>query len=190
VILLLVSVVVFALAAAAGADLRRLATVRLRASWLILVALGLQLVVFALPVRVPLLSSHVTAVHVASYALLVLFATVNVRRPGLPLAALGLALNALVICANGGRMPVRLSAWEATGYSTRSLREHGVYNNNVLGGHGTHLSFLGDVFPLPSWLPFASAFSIGDVLLVVGAAVFIWMTCRRDRSDPSPATVS
>ena len=189
-ILLLVSVAVFALAALGGADLRRLATVRLRGSWLILLALGLQLLVFALPVHVPLLSSHVTAVHVASYVLLVLFAVANVRQPGVPLAALGLGLNALVICANGGRMPVRLAAWQATGYSTRSLREHGVYNNNVLGGHGTHLSFLGDVFPLPSWVPFASAFSIGDVLLVVGAAVFVWVTCRRDRSGASPAAAS
>lgn len=188
--LLLASAGVFALAAAAGADLRRLASVRLCASWLIPLALGLQLVVFALPLHVPLLSDHVTVMHVASYVLLVVFTAVNVRSPGLPLAALGLLLNVTVIVANGGRMPVRLAAWKATGYSTRALRSHGVYNNNVLGGHGTHLGFLGDVFPLPSWVPFASAFSIGDVLLVVGAAVFVYVTCRRERAAPNPAAAS
>lgn len=186
-ILLLVSVVVFALAAAAGADLRRLAAVRLEASWLIPLALGLQLALFLPHVHVPVLGDHVTAVHMASYVLLVLFMAVNVRRPGFPLAALGLALNVIVIFANGGRMPVRLSAWKATGYSTKALRKHGVYDNNVLGGHGTHLSFLGDVFPLPSWVPFASAFSIGDVLLVLGVFVFVYWTCRRERPLPDPA---
>ncbi len=187
--LVLASGLVFVLVTAAGADLRKLASVRLTASWLIPVALGLQLVLFALPFDVPLLSEHITAVHMASYVLLVLFLVANLRRPGLSVAALGLALNTTVIFANGGRMPVRLSAWKATGYSTTTLEKHGSYDNNVLGGHHTHLSFLGDVFPMPSWVPFASAFSIGDVLLVVGAAVFVYVTCRRDPA-PSPAPAS
>ena len=165
------------LAAAAGAKLRRLADVRLKATWLIAAALTLQLSVFAVPWTTRLFGGATVAVHVGSYALLILFAAANLREPGLGIAALGLASNATVIFANHGRMPVALSVWTSTGKAGEAIVRSGHYNNNVLAGAHTHLGFLGDVLPLPAAVPFANAFSVGDLLLLAGATFFVYRRC-------------
>jgi len=164
-------------AAVAGADLRRLGDVRLRHGWLILVAFALQLLVFAIPWTSHVLAGTTVTVHVMSYGLLLAFAVANLREPGFAVAALGLASNTLVIFLNHGRMPVALSVWRSTGKASGAITETGHYNNNVLASAHTHLAFLGDVLPLPAAIPFANAFSIGDLLLLVGAIVFVRRRC-------------
>jgi hypothetical protein len=41
-----------------------------------------------------------------------------------------------------------------------------------------HLAFLGDIFALPAGVPFANVFSIGDVVILVGAAWTLHHTCH------------
>jgi len=165
------------LAAVAGADLRRLADVQLKAGWLIGLAFVLQLSVFAIPWTTHLFAGAAVGIHLASYGLLIVFAAANLREPGFVLAALGLASNALVIFLNHGRMPVALSVWRSTGKAAADITRTGHYNNNVLASAHTHLGFLGDVMPLPAAVPFANAFSIGDVLLLLGATLFVYRRC-------------
>jgi hypothetical protein len=169
------------LAAAAGANLRKLADVRLKASFLIALALALQLLVFAVPWTARLFGGAAVAVDVSSYVLLLLFVAANLRQPGFGVAALGLALNTVVIFANHGRMPVALSVWKTTGKAGGDITGTGHYNNNVLATAHTHLGFLGDVLPLPAAVPFANAFSVGDLLLLLGATFFVYRHCA-----PSP----
>jgi lipoprotein signal peptidase len=45
----------------------------------------------------------------------------------------------------------------------------------------TLLPWLGDVFYLPSWVPFSNVFSIGDVLIAVGICVYIVMNMHPAR---------
>ena len=154
-----------------GADPRRLALVRLRASWVVFVALALQILLFtpaADVLHVPL-SESIT--HIATYAALLAFVAANLAQPGFLFAAAGCALNTIAIVANGGRMPVTLASWVATGRSADDLTRHGVYNNVALAS-GAHLGWLGDVFPLPRLVPLANALSIGDLLLLVGVITF------------------
>jgi Family of unknown function (DUF5317) len=179
-ILLAVGILV---AAVARADLRRLGDVRLKATWLVALALLLQLLVFAIPWTTRFFAGSAVIVHVASYGLLVVFAVANLREPGFALAALGLASNAVVIFLNHGRMPVALSVWRTTGKAAGDITQTGHYNNNVLTTAHTHLAFLGDVLPLPAAVPFANAFSIGDLLLLIGATVFVYRRCAPVRRD-------
>jgi MFS family permease len=174
----------FALAWASGADPRELTAVRLRWTTLVLGALALQLVIFAAGIRLPgpLAGDRVT--HVVSYVLLLAFAIWNARTPGFALAAAGLASNAVVIFLNGGRMPVSARAWaESTARPIRSLHD-GVYNNIALVHPGSHLAFLGDIFALPRVIPLANTFSVGDVLLLAGAALFVYRAGRQERDRP------
>jgi hypothetical protein len=130
-----------------------------------------SLVVWSLAVQVPLftdlgarlsdLTQH--ALHVGSYGLLVAFAVLNLRVRPLLLALIGTLLNAAVIVANGGEMSLSPGAARASGTSGGA---------NV-SEHADRLRFLGDVFALPGELPFATAFSVGDVLIGVGIAAFI-----------------
>jgi hypothetical protein len=165
------------LAVAAGADLRALAEVRLRASGLIAVAFALQLLLFAVPGSTIVPAGAVAEVHISTYVLLLLFAVANLNQPGFTLALAGLALNTSAIAANEGRMPVLLSVWERTGRASSDITRNGRYNNNVLDAAHTHLGFLGDIFSLPAVIPLANAFSVGDILLVLGGIFFVYQTC-------------
>lgn len=161
---------------ALGARLSRIADVRFRGDWLVLGAFAIQLAIFtALQRHVP--GAYHTPLHVLTYVMVIAFLALNVRVPGFWLVTFGVACNVLVIFANNGRMPVTLTAWKATGQSPSLITATGEYNNNVLAGHGTHLAFLGDIFALPGNVPLANALSIGDVLIVIGMAAFVYLSC-------------
>ena len=67
-----------------------------------------------------------------------------------PLMA-GMLLNAIVVSANHGLMPVSRSAADAAGLTAGSF-------HNV-SDHAHTLAFLGDVFALPRGLPLSNTFS-------------------------------
>jgi predicted MFS family arabinose efflux permease len=156
-----------------GANLGGLRLIRLRASWLVFVALAIQVVLFSPASGALHLPVSESTAHVATYAALLAFVVANIRRPGLPLAALGCGLNTLVIAANGGRMPVSLASWTATGKPASELVQRGSYNNVVLASHA-HVGWLGDVFALPRAVPLANSLSIGDLLLLAGVITFVF----------------
>lgn len=148
-----------AFAVALGGKPSRIAELRLRAQPLVLVALGGQVLLFSrLGEGVP--ENVVGPLHLASYALLIAFAAANFHVRPLALVLLGLVLNAVAIGANGGRMPV----------SERALAGLGLdhFDGNV-STEAHRLEFLGDVFVLPQQLPLANVFSVGDVLIGLGA---------------------
>jgi MFS family permease len=156
-----------------GANLGRMRLVRLRASWIVFAALGIQVLLFSpasRAVRIPLSESNA---HIATYLALLAFVVVNIREPGLAFAAVGCALNTIVIAANGGRMPVSLASWTATGRTASDLLQHGSYNNVVLASHA-HLGWLGDIFALPRAVPLANSLSVGDLLLLIGVITFVF----------------
>ena len=166
-------VLAFAIAWALGADLARAASVRLRATPLVFMALAVQLVIFTrlghfVPTRgqVPL--------HLASYGMLVVFLLLNGRNVGLGVAATGLFSNLVVILANGGRMPVSVAAWEESGRGLGGIAGSGVYHNNTLAGRHPRLAWLGDVFPLPLGRALGNVVSLGDLLVVFGLAIFVY----------------
>ncbi|MDQ3889350.1 MAG: MFS transporter [Actinomycetota bacterium] len=153
-----------ALALLLGGRPSRFLALPLRHGWAVVLALGLQAALFsAVGGLVP--AGAVEPVHLASYALLLVFAVANARTLALLPFSLGMASNAVAIAANGGRMPVSKSAWEAAGLSASD-------NSNVAAG-GERLTFLGDVFAVPRELPLGNVFSVGDLLIAVGVVVLI-----------------
>jgi hypothetical protein len=157
-------VVGVAFALALGGRPSRLLDVELRHSWAVVAAFTLQLVLFP-PITLGLPNPVVDALHVASYALLVLFGVANVRNLALLPLFVGMSLNALAIAVNGGRMPASEDAWAAAGLGVDGR------SNVELGDK--HLAFLGDVFALPRSFPLANIFSVGDLLIGVGIVTLI-----------------
>jgi MFS family permease len=160
---------------ALGARVSALADVRVRRSGLVFASLAVQLVIFT-PLANGIPASATVPLHLLSYALLAVFVLVNVRTSALWIVATGLLLNLAAIASNGGRMPITMGAWTGAGGDPAALRS-GVSDNNVLVRPGTHLRWLGDVFPLPHQIPFATAISIGDILVVLGAVAFVYQSC-------------
>jgi hypothetical protein len=114
------------------------------------------------------------ALLVASYIVLFPAVFMNIKRPGLGLVMIGLALNFVVIAANGGAMPIDpsalgVSADEADAFSN-STKFLPFSKDAVTSSEEANLRVLSDIFPTPG--PFKIAFSVGDVFILVGVLMF------------------
>jgi hypothetical protein len=156
-----------ALGLALGGSLAQLAEIRLRAAWLFLGAIALQVVAF--PVSGMPWRTHETVASVlwvASYGLLVVAAVLNRRITGVPVVAVGMCLNLAAILANGGTMPVGYGAMRAAGRVSETHANSTAMSN-------PSLPWLVDRWAAPDWLPLANVFSVGDVVIAFGAFVIV-----------------
>lgn len=155
-----------------GGRLRRFGDVRLRQAIVLPIALISQIVI----IEVIPEANHaaLSAVHIATYVAAGWFVWVNRAIPGLWIIALGAASNGITIALNGGTLPARLAALEGAGLPVDRDR----FVNSGVMDHA-RLPWLGDVFYVPKGVPLANVFSVGDVLLVVGAFVVVHSLARR-----------
>jgi len=172
---------VIGLASAGSVD--RLGRLELR--WAPAIAIGMigQLALFSTPAG-DMLGPVAPFVYLATNALVLAAVVRNFTVPGLPLVFLGGASNVAAIVANGGYMPVSPGALAAMGHGARS----GYSNSRLVDD--VQLWPLTDIFAMPTWIPTANVFSIGDVLIGTGIAMTI-VAAMRGRSGiiarPRPA---
>ncbi|HUB04348.1 MAG TPA: DUF5317 domain-containing protein [Solirubrobacteraceae bacterium] len=172
----------------AGGRLTRLADVRVRATWAVLLAVAIQVGISDVAPG----GSHWVhvALNIASYALDAYFLFANRRLTGAPIVALGAALNVLAITTNGGVMPASASALRIAGIAGRAG-----FDNSAHLAHA-HLAFLGDVIPVPGPWPIGNVLSVGDLTIFVGALVLLHHACgsrlfpRRRPRAPQGARIS
>jgi len=156
-----------------GGSLPRLGQLHIRHAYLVFLGLALQLFIFS-----PL-GAHwerwMGYLYLASLALLLLAVVLNRDLRGLRLLGLGLLLNLLVIAANGGLMPISLEAVRQAGLFdvVAALQTTDRYRHVALMDEGTRLRFLGDTIVLSYPLPSAQVFSHGDILVALGAFIFL-----------------
>jgi hypothetical protein len=144
-----------------GGHLARLSELHLSSRRLILAAFLLQvLIIDIIPGANP---TWLRTAHVLSYLLAGGFVLANRAIPGLGIASLGVASNAIAITINGGTLPASPLALRAAGITAPTT---GFVNSGALVN--PHLAWLGDVFDVPRGLPLANVFSIGDLIIVLG----------------------
>jgi hypothetical protein len=150
-----------------GGSVGRLAELRLRAPWLFLSAIVLQVVAFPVGV-LPWRTHEVVAsiLWVTSYGLLLVAAVLNRRLTGVPTVGIGMLLNLAAILANRGTMPVRIEAMHDAGRVA-------VTQANSTAFADPALPWLVDRWAAPHWIPLANVFSIGDIVVAVGAVVIV-----------------
>ncbi len=166
-----------------GGRLRRLAGVRLRGPALILCTLAVQVVVVELPVGPHWLPS---AAHVATYLVAGVFVWLNRSVPGLLMIGLGAASNGVAIALNGGTLPASAQALRRAGRLTSNTE----FVNSGMVQH-PRLWFLGDVFATPASWPLPNVFSIGDLIIVLGAGYASLRVCGGAGMAPwNPATAA
>ncbi len=155
----------------------------LRFAWAPLIAVGMivQLALFSTPLG-DALGPAAPAVYLASNVAVLVAVWRNLAIPGLALVLVGGASNLLAIIVNGGYMPVSPGALAAMG----RLPREGYSNSRLVDG--VVLGPLTDLFAMPTWVPAANVFSVGDVLIGVGAAIAIVaaMHGRGPRAEPMP----
>jgi len=172
--LLLYAVVIgLILGLASGGKFAALGATTVRLWPVALLGLVGQVVLFSTPVA-GMVGAWGPSLYVVSTTLVLMALVVNLRQPGFWLIIIGALLNFTVIVANGGLMPASPDAWAAlNGIAAIPTTD---FSNSALAGPTTAFPFLGDNFVLPRPLPFANVFSIGDVLIGAGGALFIFQT--------------
>lgn len=168
-----------------GGRLAALGTVRIRLWQVALAGLLFQVALFSSPLAAAV-GSFGPSLYVLSTTVVLMALITNLRHPGFSVIVLGAFLNLAVIVLNGGQMPASPEALAVlTGAPSLPTSE---FSNSVVAEPGTPLWFLGDIFVLPRPFPFANVFSIGDVLIGAGGALFIIrsMHLRTDRMEPRP----
>lgn len=153
-----------------GGRLDRLPGLRLRWVPLILIGLAVQVAIFSEQVG-RAVGDAGPVIYIGSAV--VVFAAVlrNVTIPGVALIAVGAGCNLAAIVANAGWMPADPAALDSIGGLGSG------YTNSIRSA-APALRPLTDLFALPSWLPFANVFSVGDVLIGIGVAATIALAMR------------
>jgi len=154
-----------------GGRVERLGQLRLKWPAAIVLGLGAQLVLFTEPVARQV-GEWGPFLYVA-FTLVVVAAVVrNGAIPGMAVVSVGAAANLVAVIANGGFMPASPAALAAAGRVVPA-----VYSNTLVSS-SPWLWPLTDIFALPSWMPLANVFSVGDVLIGLGTALTLSLAMR------------
>ena len=164
---ILVALIVGALA---GGGLPRLADLKLRWSYLLLLALALQIAAATSDQTGVDQAVPIGGIYVVSYTLILAWLWGNWRIPGLQVAAVGIGSNVMAVLINGGRMPIWSGAYTAAGFTESAVANnpfHFILRADSVADFVARGGLFGDVIPLP--LPIIrDVVSIGDVLLALG----------------------
>ena len=166
-----------------------LGAIQFRALWLLLVALGVQVVLEFVEFPADRIDDLGLAILLASYVLIFAFCYVNRHRRGMVVIGLGVALNVLAIALNGG-MPTKDDVKERAGREVHVPIECTVKHKPRESGDA--LPFLGDVITAPG-VP-NQQFSVGDIVIGIGVVDLCFAASRRPRiravlpEADSPAT--
>jgi hypothetical protein len=158
---------------------------RLEFEWAPLIALGMaiQIALFSDPIASSVGSAG-PPIYVGSSLLVLAAVCRNWSIAGMPIVALGAISNLAAIVANGGYMPASASALAAQGRDAPA-----VYSNSAYVVEPA-LAPLTDIFAMPTWIPLANVFSVGDILIAVGIAATIVIAMRggsRHAAEPDGA---
>ncbi len=157
-----------------------LGDLRIRWPWAIGAGLVVQIALFSTPLN-DRVGDLGPVIYVASTAIVVAAILVNRRIVGMPVIALGALSNLAAIITNGGYMPADVGAMASLG-----RRSIGTYSNSALLDEPA-LKPLTDIFALPTWVPFANVFSIGDVIIGIGVVTVIVAAMRSTPGSASNA---
>lgn len=159
--------------------------------WLVFLAYLPQFAILYIPgIRQQVSDLWAAVLLTASQLLLLGFAWLNRKLPGMLVLLLGAALNFAVMTANGGFMPI--SPQTASRFLTReelneiSLGERIGIKDILLEPQDTRFEILADRFLPPAWSTYQVAFSLGDVFLAAGV---FWLLARVPGKDTLPERI-
>ncbi len=166
-----------------GGALRHFARIPFRWPAIFLVGLIVRAVAFSPVVRHDRLA---IGLYIAALVCLTGGMILNRRIVGIELVLLGLILNAAVILANGGAMPVSSDALRLVGHYDYALQlaAEGPLGHAALATPDTKLRLLADIIPLSPLPPFQTVASVGDLFIAVGVLVIFYVGTLRPFPQP------
>jgi hypothetical protein len=157
----------------------------LRYLWLAFLAFLPQFIIVYQPFDIGKIPDWVAAVSLLTTQLLLLgFAWLNRRLPGMIILIFGSVLNLAVMAANGGFMPIspqtasRLVPQDVL--ADISIGSRFGTKDILLNPENTRFEWLADRFLPPTWSPYQVAFSLGDVLIATG---IFWLLAYQGKPE-------
>jgi len=159
----------------------------LRYLWLVFIAFLPQFFTIYLPNTREQTSYWLAAAGLLlSQSLLLGFALLNWRIPGMSILIFGIVLNLGVMAANGGYMPI---SPQTAGHlvSEEILQDIPIgrrfgTKDVLLNPQETRFEWLSDRFLTPAWFRYRAAFSLGDIFIATGV---FWLLANQKTSDIS-----
>ncbi|HEX7588567.1 MAG TPA: DUF5317 family protein [Anaerolineae bacterium] len=184
-IILVVLAISIVIAFGRGGRLGNLAHLNLRWRGVILAGFLIQVIIFSSFWQQRAETRALTNwAYILSLLVLLVALVYNFRLPGLSVITLGFFFNFIAIAFNGGYMPASPTAMQASGWPV--LLPGQVMNNSIGMGPETILSFLGDIFAIPRGFIFSNVFSIGDVVIAIGAVILTQKALLSSTTPPAP----
>ena len=175
-ILAYVIILLVILALITGRDLNAIGQISYRGGWRLgAIVAGLLLLQAAFVLYAPGQTTVQMLLVILSQLALIFLVWLNRHISGAKLFALGVILNTTVMVANGGWMPITPETYESMGANhtveieTRAPGSKGI----MLPRHETRFWILSDIIRV-DLVGRRSAMSIGDILLIIGAAQFLF----------------
>jgi len=156
-----------------GGSLKGIAYMKLKGGWLFPILLLVEIFVFLMQTKSDIIAMLSNYVFMIVYVIGLAFLWINRNNQGFVLIFIGVLLNFLVMALNGGRMPVSIEAGQFLGMEYVDALKAGTYGKHIAMDQTTLLPFLGDIIPLSAPYPKEQVISIGDVIMNVGAFLFI-----------------
>jgi hypothetical protein len=165
----------------------RIAAIKLRDAWLVLVAVALQLPLLRAPMTPIQRLGLQQVLFLLSHLLLLAFVWRNRRLAGIRILGLGVICNLAAIAANGGFMPITPETLVQINPGTTAVQwplgvHYGFSKDIILSQEATRLWLLSDILVVPPPFPWPTAFSLGDLL--IGAGIIILLQGPRTASKP------
>ncbi|MBB5325466.1 hypothetical protein HNQ34_002567 [Anoxybacillus tepidamans] len=173
-----------------GGNLKGIAEMKLRGGWLFPILLVIEIFIFILQNKIEIVAKLSNGMFIAIYATGLVFLWLNRHQPGFMVIFAGVLLNFIVMVLNGGRMPVSVEAAQFLGREYIEALKAGVYGKHEAITSSTWLPFLGDIIPLSPPYPRQQVISIGDVVMNVGAFLFVqhlMVGATKDETKAVPA---
>jgi hypothetical protein len=165
----IVALVVVASVPLVGGRYAALGQLRIRGTWLVYGALGIQIAIISV---FDIQSETVSrSLHILTYMMIGVCLVLNRTVRLVWIVAVGWLCNFTAIVANAGVMPTSTSGAQGRRAASTTFENAGPVDD-------ARLAFLGDIFSTPRDIPMANVLSIGDVLLLAGVAVVMFAASR------------
>ncbi|MED4014496.1 DUF5317 domain-containing protein [Sutcliffiella cohnii] len=149
------------------------ADMNLKKGWVFPILLVFQIMIFSLQNKYELIGQYSNLSFMVVYVLGLYFLWINRNLPGFNIILFGVFLNFIVMALNGGRMPVSLEASTVLDPYYMEALTNNLYGKHAAITDSTKLAFLGDIIPLSHPYPKTRVISIGDIVMNIGAFIFI-----------------